>query len=100
MPCKYSMKLKEDIINGTIGIERMHVKKGDDRVEDQLKKMETLTPEEVAPMLGVSADTLRSWMRHGLIHIGIADKKDGSAEKYNYTIWRPHLERFMQGLII
>lgn len=69
-------------------------------IETELKKMETLTPEEVAPMLGVSADTLRSWMRHGLIHIGIADKKDGSEGKYNYTIWRPHLERFMQGLII
>lgn len=69
-------------------------------MQDTLSKMETLTPEEVAPMLGVSADTLRSWMRHGLIHIGIADKKDGSDSKYNYTIWRPHLERFMQGLII
>ena len=69
-------------------------------MEENIKKMETLTPEEVAPMLGVSADTLRSWMRHGLIHIGIADKKDGSAEKYNYTIWRPHLERFMLGLLI
>ena len=73
---------------------------GGETVEDNLKKMETLTPDEVAPMLGVSADTLRSWMRHGLIHIGIADKKDGSDSKYNYTIWRPHLERFMQGLII
>lgn len=69
-------------------------------MEENLKKMETLTPDEVASMLGVSADTLRSWMRHGLIHIGIADKKDGSDCKYNYTIWRPHLERFMQGLII
>ncbi|MCI9083935.1 MAG: MerR family transcriptional regulator [Lachnospiraceae bacterium] len=73
---------------------------GGETVEENLKKMETLTPDEVAPMLGVSADTLRSWMRHGLIHIGIADKKDGSDSKYNYTIWRPHLERFMQGLII
>ena len=73
---------------------------GGETVEENLKKMETLTPDDVAPMLGVSADTLRSWMRHGLIHIGIADKKDGSDSKYNYTIWRPHLERFMQGLII
>ena len=73
---------------------------GGETVEENLKKIETLTPDEVAPMLGVSADTLRSWMRHGLIHIGIADKKDGSDSKYNYTIWRPHLERFMQGLII
>ena len=51
-----------------------------------LEKMETLTPEEVAPLLGVSPDTLRSWMRHGLIHIGIADVKDGNT-KGNYTIW-------------
>ena len=64
-----------------------------------LEKMETLTPEEVAPLLGVSPDTLRSWMRHGLIHIGIADVKDGNT-KGNYTIWRPHLERFMKGLVI
>ena len=56
---------------------------GGETVEENLKKMETLTPDEVAPMLGVSADTLRSWMRHGLIHIGIADKKDGSDSKYN-----------------
>lgn len=69
-------------------------------MEENLKKMETLTPDEVAPILGVSADTLRSWMRHGLIHIGIADRKDGSDSKYNYTIWRPHLERFMRGEII
>lgn len=67
---------------------------------EELKKMETLTPEEVAPMLGTSPDTLRSWMRHGLIHIGIADKKDGSEGKYNYTIWRPHLEKFMRGEFI
>lgn len=67
---------------------------------EELKRMETLTPEEVAPLLGVSADTLRSWLRHGLIHIGIADKKDASGGKYNYTIWRPHLEKFMRGEII
>ena len=48
---------------------------GGETVEENLKKMETLTPDEVAPMLGVSADTLRSWMRHGLIHIGIAEDR-------------------------
>lgn len=63
------------------------------------KAMETLTPEEAAAEIGTTPDTLRSWMRHGLIHIGIADRKDGN-EKYNYTIFRAHLERFKQGLII
>lgn len=64
-----------------------------------LTPMQTLTPEEAAQEIGVSADTLRSWMRHGLIHIGVADRKDGNG-KFNYTIWRAHLDRFKQGLVI
>ncbi len=64
-----------------------------------LTPMQTLTPEEAAKEIGVSPDTLRSWMQHGLIHIGVADKKDGN-DKFNYTIWRVHLDRFKQGLVI
>lgn len=63
------------------------------------KIMETLSIEEAAAEIGTTPDTLRSWMKHGLIHIGIADRKDGSG-KYNYTIFRAHLEKFKQGLII
>lgn len=32
---------------------------------------------QAAQELGVSLPTLRSWMKHGHIHIGIYDKKDG-----------------------
>lgn len=67
--------------------------------ENHLQQLETLTSEQAASEIGVSAETLRSWMRHRLIHIGIADKKE-DADKWNYTIWRVHLERFKQGLII
>lgn len=63
-------------------------------------RIQTFTPEEVAPIFGVSTDTLRSWMKHDRIHIGVSDKKDGSESKYNFTIFRPHLERCIQGLII
>lgn len=67
---------------------------------EELEKIETLTPNDVAPLLGVTPDTLRSWMRHGLIHIGIADKKDRSEGKCNYTIFLPHLKRFLNGEFI
>ena len=63
-------------------------------------RIQTFTPEEVAPIFNVSTDTLRSWMQHQLIHIGIADKKERSESKYNYTIFRPHLERCIQGFLI
>lgn len=63
-------------------------------------RIQTFTPEEVAPIFGVSTDTLRSWMKHGKLNIGVADKKDTSECKYNFTIFRPHLERCIQGLLI
>lgn len=63
-------------------------------------RVQTFTPEEVAPIFGISAQTLRDWMKHDRLHIGVADLKETSEKKWNYTIFRPHLERCIQGLII
>ena len=52
------------------------------RGQGQAEPMETGRPVEgptrqAARELGVSLPTLRSWMKHGHVHIGIYDKKDG-----------------------
>jgi predicted site-specific integrase-resolvase len=46
-----------------------------------------VTIEQAAQELQVSQATVRSWMRHQYIDIGIADKKDGN-KKYCYIIYR------------
>lgn len=61
--------------------------------------IELVSVEQAAKELNVSQSMLRSWMRHGLIHIGIADRKE-DAENWNYTIFRPHLEKFKRGEVI
>lgn len=64
-----------------------------------IKAMETVNVETASAEIGVSPQTLRSWMKHGLIHIGVADKKENT-DKWNYTIWRAHLDRFKKGEVI
>ncbi|MED9905245.1 MAG: helix-turn-helix domain-containing protein [Lachnospiraceae bacterium] len=61
-----------------------------------MAKIETIRPEEAAEMLGVSPETVRAWLREGKLKVGIAEQKPGK-EKYNYTIFKPHFERFMLG---
>jgi hypothetical protein len=55
--------------------------------------MEKVTIEQAAVELNVSQATLRSWMRHSYINIGIADKKDGSS-RWCYTIYRKLLDDY------
>lgn len=61
--------------------------------------IELVSVEQAAEELNISPAKLRSWMRHRLIHIGIADRKE-DAENWNYTIFRPHLEKFKNGEVI
>lgn len=63
-------------------------------------RIQTFKPAEVSPIFGVGDQTLRDWMRHGCLHIGVADLKETSENKWNYTIFRPHLERCIAGLIL
>lgn len=57
--------------------------------------METVTVQQAAKELGQSCSTIRSWMRHQAINIGIADKKEG-AEHWHYVIYRTSLDRFKE----
>lgn len=56
-----------------------------------MEKGTKVTVETAARELNVSAATLRSWMKHNYVQIGIADKKDGN-EKYCYIIYRKLLD--------
>lgn len=57
--------------------------------------IETVTVKQAALELGVDQATLRSWMRHDAIKIGIADRKEGK-QKWNYTIYRSWLNDFIR----
>ena len=57
--------------------------------------IETVTVKQAALELGVDQATLRSWMRHNAIKIGIADRKEGK-QKWNYTIYRSWLNEFIR----
>ena len=57
--------------------------------------MDTVTVEQASKELNLSPETIRSWMRHRVIDIGIADKKD-TAEHWHYVIFRKSLDRFKQ----
>jgi hypothetical protein len=54
-----------------------------------------VTVRDAAKELGIDPGTLRSWMKHKVIDIGIADKKDGS-ERWSFTIYRSWLDNFKE----
>ena len=60
-----------------------------------IRNIETVTVKQAALELGVDQATLRSWMRHNAIKIGIADRKEGK-QKWNYTIYRTWLNEFIR----
>ena len=57
--------------------------------------LETVTVKQAAQELGIDQATLRSWMKHDVIHIGIADRKEGK-QKWSYTIYRKWLNEFIR----
>jgi len=59
--------------------------------------IETVTVKQAALELGVDQATVRSWMRHNYIKIGIANLKDGKT-RWNYTIYRKWLEEFKRSV--
>lgn len=54
-------------------------------------KAELVPTKQAAYELGVSTATLRSWMKHQRINIGVYDKKDGSSRAACY-IYRSMLD--------
>ena len=54
-------------------------------------KAELVSTKQAACELGVSTATLRSWMKHQHINIGVYDKKDGSSRAACY-IYRSMLD--------
>ena len=57
--------------------------------------LQTVTVRDAAKELGIDPGTLRSWMKHNVVNIGIADKKDGS-ERWSFTIYRSWLDKFKE----
>lgn len=60
-------------------------------------QLEKVPLQQAAAELCVSQATLRSWMRHRVINIGNADKKDGNI-KCSYTIYRHLLDRYKESI--
>lgn len=54
-------------------------------------KPELVSTQQAALELGVSVATVRSWIKHQHINVGIYDKKDGR-EKAGYYIYRSMLD--------
>lgn len=54
-----------------------------------------VTVKDAAKELGIDPGTLRSWMKHNVVNIGIADRKDGS-ERWSFTIYRSWLDKFKE----
>jgi transposase-like protein len=54
-----------------------------------------VTVRDAAKELGIDPGTLRSWMKHNVIKIGIADRKDGK-ERWSFTIYRSWLDKFKE----
>ena len=59
--------------------------------------LQRVSVEQAALELNVDKATIRSWMRHGYIHIGIADCKDGK-KRWSYTIYRKWLDEFKRSI--
>ena len=59
--------------------------------------LEKVKLEDAAKELGVSLSTLRSWLRHKVIPIGIADKQDGSL-KWKYIVYRQWLDKYKENM--
>ncbi len=59
--------------------------------------LEKVKLEDAAKELGVSLPTLRSWLRHKVIPIGIADIQDGKS-KWQYVVYRPWLDEFKRSI--
>ncbi len=62
-------------------------------------KPELVSTKQAALELGVSVATVRSWIKHQYINIGIYDKKDGR-EKAGYYIYRHMLDAEKKRLLI
>lgn len=59
--------------------------------------LEKVKLEDAARELGVSLPTLRSWLRHKVIPIGIADIQDGKT-KWNYIVYRSWLDKYKENM--
>ena len=59
--------------------------------------LQTVTVKQAALELGVDQATIRSWMRHNYIKIGIANLKEGKT-RWNYTIYRKWLDEFKRSV--
>lgn len=59
--------------------------------------LQKVTVKQAALELNVDQATIRSWMRHNYIKIGIADLKDGKT-RWSYTIYRKWLDEFKRSI--
>ena len=59
--------------------------------------MEKVKLEDAAKELGVSLATLRSWLKHRVIPIGIADIQDGK-QKWKYVVYREWLDKYKENM--
>lgn len=59
------------------------------------RNLQTVTVKQAALEMGVDQATVRSWMRHNVIKIGIADRKEGN-QKWHYKIFRTWLDEFLR----
>lgn len=59
--------------------------------------LQKVTVKQAALELNVDQATIRSWMRHNYIRIGIADLKDGKS-RWSYVIYRKWLDEFKRSI--
>jgi len=59
--------------------------------------LQRVSVQQAALELNVDQATIRSWMRHNYIKIGIADLKDGKT-RWSYVIYRKWLDEFKRSI--
>lgn len=72
-------------------VEELRIRREAQADPAKVKKPEEVSTQQAALELGVSVATLRSWMKHKHVNIGIYDKKDGKS-KADIHIYRNQLD--------